>query len=166
MTAALVRDPETTMINDLTGTIDALTGSIDDLSGVGKDTFFMGGEGSSAYVYRLGGSGMADGTTIESYATTPWIGRGNGRYVRVRGFEADGDHIDHTYPELGTLDMIGAGSTLIFIASETNITATTGNRADFNASARYVAIRVRGFPAVEQWEMSGFRWDIVPAGRR
>ena len=166
MTAALVRDPETTTINDLSGTIDALTGSIDDLSGVGKDTFFMGGEGSSAYAYRLGGSDLADGVNIEAYATTPWIGRGDGRVLRVRGFEADGDFIGYTYAELGTLDMIGAGKTAIFIPSSTNITAETGNRVDFNNSARYIAAKVRGLSGTGQWEMRGYRWDVVSVGRR
>ena len=158
MTAALVRDPETTTINDLSGTIDALTGSIDDLSGVGKDTFFMGGEGSSAYVYRPGGE-SADGAVITSWALGRWHNSGDGRYIRIRALEVDAKWTD-LWVGLGTTDRID-GSVGIDGFGYPN-----DGKVDINRSARYVAPYFSSNATTSSWEVTGYRLNAFPVGRR
>jgi hypothetical protein len=158
-TGAWMRDPETTTIGDLAGTIGALVGTIGELSSDARDRFFVGGIGASAFVYTYGSSLLMDTAPVDAWVAGRWVGSGDGRMMRARGVEAE--HSGGLAAEIGTAASIG--STMSY-ASLGNL---AGGRADANASAQYLAPRFRTQGgATEAWELTGYRLDAYPRGRR
>ena len=156
---AWMRDPETTTIDDLTGTIDALSGTIDSLSSDARDRFFVGGIGSSAFVYTYESSISMDGVAVDAWVTGRWVGSGDGRMMRTRGVE-----VEHSGPLAAEM---GAAPSIAGTASYTALGNVSGGRADANQSSQYLVPRFRTQGgATAAWELSGYRLDAYPRGRR
>ena len=157
-TALAMRDPTTTLINQLPGTILSLTGTIDSLGTTGQDIILLGGEGASAFVYKQSGESK-DGTAMDSWVATKWAGTGDGRYSRVRGVEGE---VTGTFTaEIGTADSIVGPMSFMPLGGFGN-----QNRADANTSGRWVSARIRSQGMTDTWELSGYRLDAFPLGRR
>lgn len=159
-TGALVRDPEVTTINDLVGTIDSLVGTIDSLSQEAKDVFFLGGTAASTFVFKYEGLNTMDGTEIDGWVVGPWVGSGDGRQLRARGVEAD-VLAGSVAVELGTATLLSGGMTFTALGN------LSGGRVDANLSGQYLAPKIRGQAgATVAWDLSGYRLDAYPRGRR
>lgn len=155
---AYVQDPRTTTINALTGTIDALVGSIDSLSATSKNVFMVGGEGTSNYVYLYDGQTTMDGTAIDAWAVSGWMGDSGLRNLRVRGFEVDATGAPSA--DVGLLSTLAGSPVYTQLGN-----VSSSGRVDANATAPFVSLRVRtqsGMP----WIWTGYRPDVFPQGRR
>lgn len=162
MAAAHMRDPESRIINELSGlaaTIDGLSTvapTIDALSVAPRQIFLLGG--ANGYAYQYGSAPTMDGKEIDGQAVTKWAFSGDGRMIRLRGVEVEAAG--------GVTVDAGIAATVDGTMSFTPLGAPVRGKADANLSGEFVAPRFRGVAPSTGWRVTGYRLNAHLRGRR